>query len=155
MLAHSKLISNLRFLLKFGPQSLKRRLDLRGNTVRNNNHKVIKHVCKFCEVMWSSCKNQLSWWWRVCCRCNNNEWRRLFRRILWSWREFNQINLEKEVTWWRLFCSDVVLDKLCKECGKGFQSRKALFGTWIGIEIKKEFFFFFLNTEIYYKPNTT
>lgn len=87
MLAHSKLISNLRFLLKFGPQSLKHRLQF--------------------------------------------------------WESTKIMHLS----------SDVVLDKLCKECGKGFQSRKALFGTWIGIEIK--IFYFFLNTEIYYKPNTT
>lgn len=36
------LISNIKvpFLLKFGPQSLNSRLNLRGNTIRNRNHQL-------------------------------------------------------------------------------------------------------------------
>lgn len=33
-------MSNLPFLLKFSPQSLDSRLDFRGNTVRNKNHRL-------------------------------------------------------------------------------------------------------------------
>ncbi|WJX32103.1 hypothetical protein P8452_20470 [Trifolium repens] len=39
-----------------------------------------------------------------------------------TWRVLNDSTIDEDSTF------DVVLDKLCKECGKGFQSMKALFG---------------------------
>jgi hypothetical protein len=47
MLANSELISNLPFLLKFGPQSLNRRLDLRGNTIRKQKSPITNQFYKY------------------------------------------------------------------------------------------------------------
>jgi hypothetical protein len=47
MLANSEVISNLPFLLKFCPQSLNCRLDLRGNTIRKQKSPITNQFYKY------------------------------------------------------------------------------------------------------------